>query len=173
MLRSRVALAGKTYDLTLQQKGEGRYEVTMDGRKLDADVVVLPGGTLSLIVEGRQFEIEPRLTSDGVELERRGMRHSAELSDPRTAGLSGRKGGGASAMLLKSPMPGKVVKVLVSVGQELPVGAGVVVVEAMKMQNELKTTAPVKVVEIYVPEGNSVEANGKLVRFEPIPVAAS
>lgn len=168
MQRSRVALAGKNYDLSLQQKGEGMYEVTINGRTVEADVAVLPGGTLSLIVEGRQFEIDPRVTADGVEVERRGLRFGAEISDPRTAGLGGRKGGGAGAMMLKSPMPGKVVKVLVSVGQELPAGAGVMVVEAMKMQNELKTTAAVKVAEIFVKEGNSVEANGKLMRFEPL-----
>jgi len=67
---------------------------------------------------------------------------------------------------LTSAMPGKVVKVLVKVGDEVKEGQGLVVVEAMKMENEMKSPKDGKVVEIFVDEGEAVEGNSKLCAVE-------
>ena len=71
---------------------------------------------------------------------------------------------GASAV--QSPMPGKVVKVLVAVGDEVKTGQGVVVVEAMKMENELKSPKDGKIKAVSVKEGQAVEAGQSLVTLE-------
>jgi biotin carboxyl carrier protein len=68
--------------------------------------------------------------------------------------------------LIVAPMPGKVVKVLVKVGDEVKQGQGLVVVEAMKMENELKSPKDGKVVELFAKEGTAVENNAKLVVVE-------
>jgi biotin carboxyl carrier protein len=67
--------------------------------------------------------------------------------------------------MITSPMPGRVLKVLVAEGDEVAVGQSVVVVEAMKMENELKTTKAGKVAEIFAQAGATVEAGAKLVRL--------
>jgi biotin carboxyl carrier protein len=67
---------------------------------------------------------------------------------------------------LTSPMPGKVVKVLVAVGDEVKEGQGLVVVEAMKMENELRSPKDGKVVELHVKEGQAVEGNARLCAVE-------
>ena len=63
-------------------------------------------------------------------------------------------------------MPGKVVKLLVSVGEEVQADQGVIVVEAMKMENELKSAIAGKVQEIFVKEGEVVESGAKLLLVE-------
>nr|WP_305034252.1 DUF2118 domain-containing protein [Myxococcus sp. CA005] len=68
--------------------------------------------------------------------------------------------------LVTAPMPGKVVKVLVKVGDEVKEGQGLVVVEAMKMENELKSPKAGKVTELFAKEGTAVENNAKLVMVE-------
>jgi biotin carboxyl carrier protein len=68
--------------------------------------------------------------------------------------------------MLTSPMPGKVVKLLVGEGQEVGAGQGVIVVEAMKMENELKSAVAGKVKEIFVEEGQVVESGAKLLLVE-------
>ncbi|HEY2744162.1 MAG TPA: biotin/lipoyl-containing protein, partial [Polyangia bacterium] len=72
----------------------------------------------------------------------------------------------AAASSIQSPMPGKIVKVLVAVGDEVKSGQGVVVVEAMKMENELKSPKDGKVKAVAVKEGQPVEAGQTLVTLE-------
>src|SRR4030065_584755 len=85
------------------------------------------------------------------------------------AGSLGGGGGGedvAGKARAASPMPGKVVKLLVKEGEEVKSDQGVIVVEAMKMENELKSAVAGKVKEIFVKEGEGVEAGAKLVLVE-------
>ena len=78
---------------------------------------------------------------------------------------SGGKGAAGKAMVT-SPMPGKVVKLLVGEGEEVRTDQGVIVVEAMKMENELKSAVTGKVKEIFVKEGEVVESGAKLLLVE-------
>jgi biotin carboxyl carrier protein len=84
----------------------------------------------------------------------------------RAASAAKKAGGAGSEKIVKSPMPGRVVKVMAEVGQEIAAGTPLLVVEAMKMENEVKAKAACKVAEIFVKAGDTVEANAKLVRFE-------
>jgi biotin carboxyl carrier protein len=68
--------------------------------------------------------------------------------------------------LLKSPMPGKVVKILAKPGDTVEEGQSLLIIEAMKMENELKAAAPGKVARVFVEEGQAVEANAKLMSIE-------
>ena len=89
-----------------------------------------------------------------------------ELIDPRS--LSGRKGHGQSQgrREILAPMPGKVVRVLVAVGDAVSSGQGLVVVEAMKMQNEMKSPIDGRVTEVRAKEGAAVAAGESLLVVE-------
>ena len=115
----------------------GVYSVLMDGRSYDARVEERPGGMV-VVIDGYRFEIEVR--------------------DPRRWS---RKAGGAGAEGVQSiaaPMPGKVVRVLVEPGDTVDAGQGLVVVEAMKMQNEMKAPRAGRVLSVAVKEGATVAA---------------
>lgn len=166
-MRSQVILNNKTYELDLIPQADGRIKVQLDGREVLADVETLPGGCFSVILEGQHFQIDADVTPEGVWLERYGMRHMAEVIDPRTLLTGGKRPGSGGPTIVKSPMPGKVIKLLAVEGQTVRQGEGVVIIEAMKMQNELKSPMNGVVGQIFAQEGASVETNGKLMQINP------
>jgi biotin carboxyl carrier protein len=156
----RVELAG-----TLN---EGVMECMVDGRAMRVDVRLLEPGVMSLLIadpdaHGRQYRCV--LDGDGVVIG--GRRYGFEVDDPRS--LQGRRGTGAGTdgpRPVKAPMPGRVVRVLVEVGMEVEEGQGVMVIEAMKMQNELKAPKAGRVVRVGVVVGNTVGSGDVLVVVE-------
>ena len=142
---------------------EGVLECVVDGRPMVVDARVLQAGVMSLVVEGRQYRCV--LDGDGVWIG--GRRFGFEVADPRS--LQGRRGAGASVdgpRAVKAPMPGRVVRVLVAVGDEVAEGAGVVVIEAMKMQNELKSPKVGRVARVAIAVGDTVGSGEVLVVVE-------
>lgn len=113
------------------------YSVLMDGRSYDARVEETPGG-LAVVIDGFHFEVDVR--------------------DPRrfSRKSSGRAGEGVQT--IAAPMPGKVVRVLVAAGQTVEAGQGLLVVEAMKMQNEMKAGRGGTVLSLSAKEGATVTA---------------
>jgi len=130
---------------------------------LAVDVRFLEPGVMSLVVDGRQF----RCILDGDAVVINGRRYGFEVEDPRS--LQGRRGVGGGAQgprPVKAPMPGRVVRLLVEVGDEVVEGQGVVVIEAMKMQNELKASKAGRVAKVSVAVGDTVGAGDVLVVVE-------
>ena len=136
-----------------------------DPRVLVVDAVHLGGDAMSLLVNGRSVrcEIEPGkdgrvavLVGDEV--------HPLEILDERRLRLRGAGGKFATEgpQRVEAPMPGKVVRVLVKQGQQVQEGEGLVVVEAMKMENELRSPKSGVVTELHAQEGQPVEAGAKL-----------
>jgi acetyl/propionyl-CoA carboxylase alpha subunit len=143
--------------------GAGAVECVVDGRAIVVDVQMLQAGVMSLLVGGRQY----RCVLDGDGMWIGGRRYGFEVDDPRS--LQRRRGGGAEAdgpRAVKAPMPGRVVRVLVEAGSEVAEGEGVVVIEAMKMQNELKSPKAGRVVRVGVGVGDAVGAGDVLVVVE-------
>jgi pyruvate carboxylase subunit B len=101
-------------------------------------------------------------------LQRWGERFEVEVVDERTRHIKGLVGTGSAQVgpaALKAPMPGLVVRVLVESGQAIAAGQGVVVLEAMKMENELKAQGPGVVDLVQVKPGQAVEKGALLVSF--------
>ncbi|WP_260735992.1 biotin/lipoyl-containing protein [Tunturiibacter lichenicola] len=141
----------------------GVIECVVDGQSVTVDGRFLQAGVLSLLVGGRQYRCV--LDGDGVVID--GRRFGFEVEDPRS--LQGRRGAGAGTdgpRPVKSPMPGRVVRVLIEVGQEVEAGEAVVVIEAMKMQNELKSPKAGRVGRVAVSVGDTVGAGDVLVVVE-------
>jgi biotin carboxyl carrier protein len=141
----------------------GSVDCMVDGRAMAVDVRMLQAGVLSLVVEGRQYRCV--LDGDGVVIG--GRRFAFEVEDPRS--LQGRRGAGAGTAgprALKAPMPGRVVRVLVGAGDEVQEGQAIMVIEAMKMQNELKSPKAGRVVRIAAAVGDTVGAGDVLAVVE-------
>ena len=157
-------IAGKKRRVELPSGArDGLMECAVDGRALRADVRMLEPGVMSLLVDGRQYRCV--LDGDGVVID--GRRYGFEVEDPRS--LRGRRGAGGGAegpRPVKAPMPGRVVRLLVGVGDEVEEGQGVVVIEAMKMQNELKSPKAGRVVRVGAAVGDTVGSGDVLVVVE-------
>jgi biotin carboxyl carrier protein len=161
-----VALAEKTYRIELTQVGEG-WKCTLDGRELPVDVVFGQNGVLSLLLSGKSYEVKQEIVGSDTNVIVGHERFTASVRDPRS--LRSRQRAGASelgVMKIKAPMPGKVVRVLAGVGTPVEVGQSVLVIEAMKMQNELKAPKTGVVKKINVAEGAAVDAGQALAEVE-------
>ena len=153
--------------MTLERRG-GSIVATLDGTETELDVVALGRGRYSLraTATGRQHDI--RLTARGAhafDVAVDGVRLTASRR-PAGGPVRGRVADGDGPARLIAPMPGKVVRVLVTPGEEVVPRQGLVVVEAMKMENELRAGRAGRVSQVLVSEGTSVEAGALLVVLE-------
>jgi len=161
-----VNIEGQKHRLELD-RADGGWRCKLDGRVIQIDAVLARRDVLSLLLNGKAYEIKRERTATDTHLWVGPVRYSAELSDPRS--LRSRK---ASACLdhgpikLVAPMPGKVVRVLAGEKTEVDAGQGVLVVEAMKMQNELKSPKKGIVKKILASEGAAVNAGDVLAVVE-------
>ena len=144
-------------------------EIEIDPQRLDAVTQVEPG-VYSVLLDGESFEVRvgPRMNANERELDVEvcGRRFNIEARDPRNFSPRSRSALGAGRQNIAAPMPGKVIRVLVQEGDTIETGHGVVVVEAMKMQNEMKASRPGRIVEIRVRNGDTVGAGDTLVVLE-------
>jgi len=137
------------------------------GEKRVAVEVFEQGGRTTYVVGNKVVD----LVTDGAGAERvvvtRGVRASVrvETERERMEASAGGGAGGSAEKLVKAPMPGRVIKILVEAGQEVVAGQALLVVEAMKMENEVKAKGPGTVQTVHVSVGATVEANAKLVTF--------
>ena len=151
----------------VHERPTGELEVMLDGKRVDVDVVAVGGqsnGPLSIRVGGRVVD----LTTEGQppELGAVASGHRSYVrveSERQRAAAAAKKGGaGGSEKTVKSPMPGRVVRLLVAKDAEVAAGQTLCVIEAMKMENEVNAKAACKVVDVHVTEGATVEGNAKL-----------
>ncbi len=139
--------------------------IEIDSEQLDSVTQVEPG-VFSVLLDGASFEIRLVETSQGLSAEAGGRRFKVEVRDPRDTSRGSRGSVGSGRQNVAAPMPGKVVRVLVEVGDTVEAGQGLVVVEAMKMQNEMKASRPGRVVDIRAHAGDTVAAGDTLAVLE-------
>ena len=161
-----VSVDGKAHRLELARK-EDQWECRLDGRAVAIDPVLLRRDVLSLLIDDVSYEVRREQTVSGLRLSIGSARYSIELRDPRSLQSRRAESGAAEGKKkIVAPMPGKVVRVLVKQGAEVQAGQGVVVVEAMKMQNELKSPKQGIVQKVMAVEGANVNAGDVLLIVE-------
>ena len=161
-----VIVEGKTHRLELE-KAAGGWLCHVDGRRINIDAVVPRQDVLSLLVDGRAYEIKRDQTATGLHLWVGDTRLAVELRDPRSLRSRTRTGGDEKGpRKIVAPMPGRIVRLLVAENAEVEAGEGIVVVEAMKMQNEIKSPKKGTVTRISATPGASVNPGDVLAVVE-------
>jgi biotin carboxyl carrier protein len=161
-----VTIDDQTYHLELV-RSEGGWRCRLDGQEVEVDGVLARHDVLSLLIAGKAYEIKRERTPTGLYLTLGPGRYAAEVRDPRSLGGRKRRGGGDEGLKkLLAPMPGKVVRVLLREKAEVELGQGVVVVEAMKMQNEVQSPKKGVVQKILADVGAAVNAGDVLAIVE-------
>lgn len=127
---------------SIEPAGEGRYSVLIEGRSYQVELA----GSNEIVVNGRTLRVS--------------------VEDPRKLRGRGSSEKGHGRQTIASPMPGRVIRVLVAKGQEVEAGQGLIVVEAMKMQNEMKSPKAGKILEVRASAGAAVAAGDVLLVME-------
>jgi len=161
-----VIVDGKPHRLELERADSG-WRCVVDGKAIEVDAVLTRRDVISLIVAGRSYEVKREQTQNDLHMWVGSERFGVELRDPRS--LRGRKAAGEEEhgpKKLLAPMPGRVVRVLVEEKSTVEAGQGVVVVEAMKMQNEIKSPKKGTVQKMLAVAGATVNGGDVLAIVE-------
>ncbi len=174
-----VIVNGRSWKVTLDPAGKtGAFSVTINGKNRVVNASWIDAETISMIDGGvaREIRLHPRGDHRAVGVEVGGCLYDALVSrrkrerESRAMGATGASGavraperGATGAFRVSAPMPGRIVRVLVAVGDRVSARQGVIVVEAMKMENELRTPRDGIVKEVLVEPGAAVETGAVLV----------
>lgn len=159
-----VTIGEGTRRVTVHKDAAGAYHVTLgDGPEITVDAARPEPGVLSLLLDGRSWDAGLVPTEDGFQVDIAGVIHEATVVDPMRKAL--RVSGSEGSAAVRTAMPGRVVRVLVGVGDVVEKGTPLVVVEAMKMENELKAPRAGTVLKIAVQPGQLVESRATLVEL--------
>ena len=167
-MRLRVTIDGESSLLELQREG-GELAYSLNGVNAvagNASVAEVQPGVFSVLLGRRSVTVYLVRKDPGLEVWARGRRLSMSIADLRDRPAMREKPHSAGTMEVSAQMPGKVIKLLVEPGARVEFGQPVIVVEAMKMQNEMKSPKAGLVSKIYALEGATVSAGEKLLAIE-------
>ncbi len=152
---------------------EQRYQVEIDGVVHQVDARRFAGGTWSLVIDNQSYDVELEVAGGNESEGRyntlvRGSIVQLSVIDERRArvGIVSRKFAVEGPQTIHSPMPGKVVKIIVAPGQSVEENQSLIIVEAMKMENELRAPKAGKIGRIFVEPGQAVDAGTALLTVE-------
>ena len=160
-----ATVEGRTLRVEVRGK-DGLYRVILDGRPVEVDLEESGRDFVSLLIDGRSYEAGLEAREGGYTVVLADDALHVDLADASRGTAASPRRPASGPARLTAPMPGKLVRLLVEPGQEVAAGQGLVVMEAMKMENELRSPRAGRVKEIPVREGQAVEAGALLALVE-------
>lgn len=165
-----IKLGDRTAKVELLAESGNQIKIMVDDNEYDLDCYQVEKGIYSILFKGRSYNVELIDTDSPKKYSVNTFYHSydAEIIDAETKYLQARKGGDLEdeQSTICSPMPGKVVKIPVKLGEEVKKGDTVVIISAMKMESEYKAGKDGTISEIFVNEEDTIKANQALVHIE-------
>lgn len=164
-----IRIGERIAQLDLVSAEDNDYRITIDGKRYKANILMVERGVYSVLINGNSYNVELFESEGSKNYEVNTFYHNyhLEIIDAESKYLKSRKSDdGLEEMTIASPMPGKVVKIPVKVGDEVKAGDTVVIVSAMKMESEYKVKKDRVVKEIKVKEGDTISANQPLIIIE-------
>lgn len=161
-------LGDQTHVVRISEAGKSLYRVVVDGNEFLVDGRKTGRTNYSLLINNRSFEVEVDTTEDEYRVLIDGRTYHITIADERRMRLGGSQSGiqVSGRQEITVPMPGKVVALLAAEGDLVEKGQGLVIIEAMKMENEVRAPADATVLEIRVKPGDAVEAGQVLIVVE-------
>lgn len=164
-----VNIDDQTSTIELLNRDGNKVKIVLDGKKYDADIVMVEKGVYSIIMDGVSYNIEliENNSSKNYVVNTLYESFDVEIVDAESKYLKSRKkDDGDDNNVISTPMPGKVVKILVKVGDKVKAGETVIIISAMKMESEYKVKKDRLIKEILVKEGDVVDGHQPLIYIE-------
>ena len=164
-MRYHATIAGRQFTAEIESLEKNRFAITVDGQRYEVDSASTGNGAFSILINERSYSVRyEEEEGDEIVIYLGNQPFRIDIANEQRfrlrAGIA--KVSLEGRQVVVAPMPGKVVRVLVGLGDEVKENQGLVVVEAMKMENELKSPKAGKVSELLAVEGAAVESGAKL-----------
>jgi biotin carboxyl carrier protein len=163
VIHQRYRCRERHLSVELQRAGEGRFTARIDGEERRFEARLLDATTVQMVLNGRQQTVRVARVGDAVHVAVGGEVH---VFVPEAPGAAAPGHAALAAPEITAPMPGKVLQVLVTEGQEVETGDGLLILEAMKMENRIVAEAPAVVRRVLVAEGQMVDGGTLLLELE-------
>ncbi len=163
-------LNNKEREVEVFQKDDHKYLVKVDGDPHEVDARNCGLDLLSILIDNTSYDISFSFDETNVQLNFRNRHFNIEILDERRMRMRGVRSDLdiSGVEVIKTSMPGKVVKLLVEQGQKVEPGTGIIIIEAMKMENEIQCRNRGAVKTVHVNAGQAVESDVALVEIEPL-----
>lgn len=175
-MRFIATLDGNEHVIDVDDHGvdDGYYTMSLDGHAYDVDAQLMKSNIVSMLIDQKSYDVDLEKQSkeplDGrLAVRVRGRVIRFEMLDERRKKMKEAQSSRfdvGGVYTVNSPMPGKVIKILANEGEDVEEGQGVIVIEAMKMENELRTPKKGKVAALKVKEGDAVNPGQLLMTIE-------
>ncbi len=167
-MSTEIKINDRTARVEILSRDGNKVRISIDGKKYDADVVMVEEGVYSILLDNRSHNIELIQTENkNYTLNTYSKSYDIEIIDAESKYRKSRRSDDSQEeAVISSPMPGKVVKILVKVGDQVKAGDTVVIVSAMKMESEYKVKKDRIIKDIKVKAGDIIKANQPLVIIE-------
>lgn len=169
-MKTEININGRTAEVELLHREGQQVKVNVDGETYELDLANVGEGIYSALLNAKSYNIEMVNTSSKRHYTVNTFYHSydIEVIDQQARYIKNRAGAAqhSSGDTIVSPMPGKVVKILVKEGDEVEAGQTVMTISAMKMESEFKAPRDAKVKKIHVAEGDVVDGSQVMMVFE-------
>jgi biotin carboxyl carrier protein len=161
-----TAQVGETVHEIVIERRDALFLVTVDGAQFEADARKLQGDFYSILMKGRSYAVSVEALGDAYCVRHGAGKQVVRLTDPSRRARASAQVAARGPTHVNSVMPGKVVRVLVQQGDTVALGQGLVVVEAMKMENEIASPKAGRIAAVLVEPGRPVDAGATLVVVE-------
>ncbi|NIS75749.1 MAG: hypothetical protein GTO08_10850 [Deltaproteobacteria bacterium] len=162
-----VSMGDNEIIIGVTEAGIAQFKIHIDDREIQVDAHKVERDAWSIVIDSKVYEADLVVSDEDIEVLIRGDRYPLKVLNEQKKALSRAKDvAEGGKQFIDAPMPGKVVRVLVMEGEEVAANQGLVIIEAMKMENEFKAKAPGKVKEVFVQEGEIVNGGDKLLLIE-------
>ena len=164
-----IQIDGQSVSVELLGKEGDFHKVAIDGKVYDVDLVMVEEGVYSMLYKNKSYNVElaPGKEPKTYRIHTLYNSYEVDILDAEAKYLKSRKHDDLDAgSVISSPMPGKVVKILVEKGEKVKAGTNVIIVSAMKMESEYKVKKDRVIKEILVEEGDTIDGNQPLIIVE-------
>lgn len=161
-MRYSVSVHGKAFEVEVTAGASG-WHCRLNGHDMPVDFATLSDGSASLLINGKSFDIS-RDSDGGIFVGT--QRYEVTVVDPRSWQGRVRESSHIGPQRLSASMPGKIVRILAREGDDIQAGQGIIVIEAMKMQNEIKSPRTGRLQKLMVREGANVNPGEVLAIVE-------
>lgn len=162
----KARLGDEVYDLEVRRGADGGYRVRLGDAEFRVDLEEPEPNLYSMLVEEASYEVLVRPNGDLVDVDLAGRRYEVRVQDPLAARGAGGRPSVAGTQVIRSVMAGKILDVMVAEGARVSQGDPLVIIEAMKMENEIRSPKDGTVTSVRVRAGQAVERGAELAIVE-------